>query len=142
MNALTLPGPDETAALARKHAPPGARVAVVEDDLLCKRLHAQPAGWPPKGDADIIVCRSLARFGGAVAAGHALAAAGAPRAVVSDVVWQTAPTAELARAFAPGAPGHDKVRPVEMLVSGNLPQSSNDTLEISPHHKKPKDTIG
>lgn len=33
-------------------------------------------------------------------------------AVVSDFVWQTAPTPELVRAFAP-APGREKVRPVE-----------------------------
>ncbi|MEA3202152.1 MAG: hypothetical protein QOE90_3580 [Thermoplasmata archaeon] len=33
-------------------------------------------------------------------------------AVVADVVWQTAPTPALARAFAP-APGGEKVRPIE-----------------------------
>lgn len=33
-------------------------------------------------------------------------------AVVSDLVWQTAPTAELIRAFAPPA-GREKLRPIE-----------------------------
>ncbi|GEM_PF-6987649 len=33
-------------------------------------------------------------------------------AVVADVVWQTAPTPDLIRAFAP-APGREKVRPIE-----------------------------
>lgn len=33
-------------------------------------------------------------------------------ALVCDLVWQTAPTPELVRAFAP-APGREKVRPVE-----------------------------
>jgi hypothetical protein len=32
--------------------------------------------------------------------------------VVSDLVWQTAPSVELIRAFAP-APGQEKVRPIE-----------------------------
>ena len=33
-------------------------------------------------------------------------------ALVADLAWQTAPTPELLRAFAP-APGRDKVRPIE-----------------------------
>lgn len=34
-------------------------------------------------------------------------------AVVSDVVWQTAPTPPLAQAFAPTQPGLERVRPIE-----------------------------
>lgn len=34
------------------------------------------------------------------------------RALIADLVWQTAPTPELLRAFA-RAPGRDKVRPIE-----------------------------
>lgn len=45
---------------------------------------------------------------------HALHDALAPdaRAVVADLVWQTAPTPELLRAFTPAA-GRERVRPIE-----------------------------
>lgn len=64
-------------------------------------LGAIAAAWPTR-HASLMPFLSAARG----------ALKGDGRAIVMDLVWQTAPTPELLRAFAPAA-GRDKVRPVE-----------------------------
>jgi len=55
-------------------------------------------------------------------------------AVVADLVWQTAPTPDLMRAFAP-APGREKVRPIE----GWEMQAEHAGLAILERHDLPRE---
>lgn len=54
-------------------------------------------------------------------------------AVVADLVWQTAPTPDLARAFAP-PPGREKVRPIE----GYEMQAEHAGFEIADRLEVPR----
>lgn len=115
------PGLAAFATFAARHAPPGSRAlfvgdappatleaaAVSAEDALA-RLQASPGAF------DAIVApwptRALPLLPFLSAARDALAPGG--RLVLCDLVWQTAPTPELLRAFAAAA-GRDKVRPIE-----------------------------
>lgn len=87
----------------------GRRVTVVREDEALAYLQAHGSGlfdgvlaaWPT-GFAPLIPLLSATR--------DALRPDGL--AFFVDLVWQTAPTPELIRAFAP-APGREKVRPIE-----------------------------
>lgn len=111
-----LPGHDALLQLVRRHAPSRGSIVVIADEALKDALSATHATLeaPSPDDAPpcaIIVCVAPSRFGAPMPVAQALARA-APLAIVAELVWQTAPTPDLARAFAP-KPGHDKVRPVE-----------------------------
>lgn len=100
------PGADALAQIAAKHVPRDARVLhLTEANALAgappESLDAIVAAWPSAHGALMPLFASMAR---------ALRPGGL--AIVCDLVWQTAPTIELLRAFAP-APGREKVRPVE-----------------------------
>lgn len=64
---------------------------------------------------------------------HAALPDGAPF-VVADLVWQTAPTPGLARAFAPAA-GRDKVRPIEAYEM----QAEHAGFALVEKHEVPRD---
>lgn len=128
MDAWPVPGAAAFLALASRTFPAGARVLDVGGDaasaaLLQAQAHVtvEPVGAPflpalaaPAGPAEGLVCPMPTRLGPLIpllrAFHDALTEGGV--AVVSDLVWQTAPTPELMRAFAP-PPGSEKVRPIE-----------------------------
>lgn len=118
MRAPAIPGLDESLRFAATF--PGGRVAVVADDAAADALAKlardvdRVAAPSDVASARGVVLREPTRLGPLIPQLQALAAAmrADARAVVSDVVWQTAPTPELARAFAP-PPSGEKVRPIE-----------------------------
>lgn len=87
---------------------PGRRVETLPTDGILGRLEA----WTEPVDG--LVALQPTRLGPLIPHLRAFHDALKPdgRAVVSDLVWQTAPTPELMRAFAP-PPGGEKVRPIE-----------------------------
>jgi SAM-dependent methyltransferase len=121
------PGADAIVRLALEHVKPGKRVLIlgsgqgaltalfspytspdlVYDESAGERMDAVEA-------FDVVLCFDPSRLGPLVRVlqdfHESLAPGGV--AVVSDVVWQTAPTPQLAQAFAP-QPGREKVRPIE-----------------------------
>ena len=87
----------------------GRRVTVVREDEALPFLQAYAAApvdaviaWRPTRFAPLLPLLHAARAA-LVEEGHVL---------LTDLVWQTAPTPELLRAFAPAA-GREKVRPIE-----------------------------
>lgn len=93
---------EATLDLARRHTPAGAApVAVASLDALPEDAPALACAFPTRLGPLI---PTLQRLRDALAPGGVLA--------VADLVWQTAPSPELARAFAP-APGRERVRPIE-----------------------------
>ena len=128
MDAWPVPGAPQLLALATRVFPAGARVLDVGGDaassaLLRTQAHldVEPVGPPflpslaaPPGAAEGLVCAMPTRLGPLIPLLQAFHDALAPGgvAVVSDLVWQTAPTPELMKAFAPPA-GKEKVRPIE-----------------------------
>ena len=127
MEAWPVPGAAAFLAMAARAFPAGSRVLDVGGDaasaaLLQAQAHVrvEPLAPPflpslavPAGSADGVVCPSPTRLGPLIpllrAFHEALAVEGV--ALVSDLVWQTAPTPELMRAFS--EPGREKVRPIE-----------------------------
>lgn len=120
-----LPGAAEAAALLLRHAPRGAQVLEVDDGAapLAARLAAgglhvtttRPGtALAPPASVDALVAVAPTRFGPLIPflqqAHRALVPDGL--LVVAETVWQTAPTADLLRAYAP-RPGGEKVRPIE-----------------------------
>ncbi|HEX2022007.1 MAG TPA: hypothetical protein VHH36_04795 [Candidatus Thermoplasmatota archaeon] len=121
---MDAPGSDAVLALAAK-LPRGVQALEVDDGsaslaprLAALGLHVTatrpgPALAPP-GSVDAFVCQRPTRLGPLLPLLGQLRAAlvedGA--GVVSEIVWQTAPTPDLIRAFAP-PPGREKVRPIE-----------------------------
>lgn len=111
--------------LLQAHAPKNAHVLEVDDGTaplapsLARLGHAVtqtrpgPALAAPQ-TADVVILLRPTRFGALIPllqqARAALVDEGL--AIVSDVVWQTAPTPELMRAFTPVG-GGEKVRPIE-----------------------------
>lgn len=128
MDAWPVPGAQQLLALASRTFPAGARVLDVGGDaasaaLLQAQAHlaVTPLAPPylprldaPRGAAEGLVCPMPTRLGPLIPLLHAFHEALAEDgvAVVSDLVWQTAPTPDLIKAFAPG-PGLEKVRPIE-----------------------------
>lgn len=82
-------------------------------ERLAGRVHEVTDGSPPPAGVDGVLCLQPTRFGPLIpqlqAWRDALREGG--RLVVADLVWQTAPTPDLARAFT--VPGREKVRPIE-----------------------------
>ena len=126
MDAWPVPGAAPFLALASRTFPAGARVLDVGGDaasaaLLQAQAHLAvepvaptlPSLPVPAGSAEGLVCAAPTRLGPLIpllrAFHDALGDEGV--AVVSDLVWQTAPTPELMRAFT--QPGREKVRPIE-----------------------------
>ena len=121
---MTLAGVDEAIALLQAHADKGAQILELDDGSapLARRLAAAgfhvtstrggPALAAPE-TADAAVCLEPTRMGPLMPTLQQLGAALVPGGVlvVSDLVWQTAPTPELLRAFP--TPGREKVRPIE-----------------------------
>ena len=113
MGSSLPPGYEPSLQLAAR-ALPLPRV-VVRDEDAARQLDAKLVATPAeaKGAAGVLMLQP-ARWGPLIpqlmAVHDALAPGGL--AVVTDPVWQTAPTPELAKAFAP-APGLEKVRPIE-----------------------------
>lgn len=127
MQPWPVPGAQAALELAASTFSKGASVLDVggTDDstrALASRagIHATPvaASLPalpvPAESAEGLLCPFPTRFGPLIPMLHAFHDALAPGglAVVSDLVWQTAPTPELIRAFAPAA-GQERVRPIE-----------------------------
>lgn len=128
MEAWPVPGAEAFLAMACRSFPAGARVLDVGGDaasaaLLQAQAHlrVEPVAAPflpalavAPGAAEGLVCPSPTRLGPLIpllrAFHEALGTDGV--ALVSDLVWQTAPTADLMKAFAP-APGGERVRPIE-----------------------------
>lgn len=118
------PGSGAILQLAAKVLPPGARVLDVASGaapaLPGRHVTALSAdGVLPRLQSwaepvDGLVALQPTRLGPLIPLLRVFQAALKPdgRAVVSDLVWQTAPTPELLRAFTP-APGGEKVRPIE-----------------------------
>lgn len=127
MDAWPVPGAAQLLALAARTFPAGSRVLDVGGDaasaaLLQAQAHvvvepvtpSSPPALPvPPGSADGLVCAMPTRLGPLIPLLHAFhdALAEGGVAVLCDLVWQTAPTPELMRAFT--APGREKVRPIE-----------------------------
>lgn len=118
------PGAKQALALVARHAPKGAQALEVDDgaaslarELSELGLHVTStragAALAAPGSADVVLCLAPTRFGALIPLlGQVRAAlADGGVAVVTDLVWQTAPTPELIRAFS--VPGREKVRPVE-----------------------------
>lgn len=122
---MTLPGGKEALELVRAHVTRGAQLLEVDDggaplgrDLAAAGYHVTStrpaASLAAPGTADAVLCLQPTRFGPLIPTLQQIAAALAPGGILvaSDLVWQTAPTPELMRAFAP-PPGREKVRPIE-----------------------------
>lgn len=121
---MTEPGAEEALDLALRVFPRGAQVLEVDDGAspLAPRLAAaglhvtatrpSPSLAPP-GSADAFLCLRPTRLGPLLPLLAQLRATLAPdgRGVVTEIVWQTAPTPDLIRAFAPR--GGEKLRPIE-----------------------------
>lgn len=114
---MTFPGEAETLALALRGFPKGARVAVHhdgpwEEKLLSTGAFSAVGAFPAPIDACLApeLSSKAPLIPTLVQLHDALAPGG--RAIVTDVVWHTAPTPALALAFAP-ARGREKVRPIE-----------------------------
>lgn len=127
MDAWPVPGAPQLLSFAARAFPAGARVLDVGGDaasaaLLQAQAHArvEPVGPPflpalaAAPGADALVCARPTRLGPLIpllrAFHDALAEEGL--ALVSDLVWQTAPTPELMKAFAPPQ-GGERIRPIE-----------------------------
>jgi hypothetical protein len=106
-----LPGLDPFLGLVRR-VPAGADVSIVADPELARFLPAARAVDSPDElrACDAVACRAPSRFGPPLAIAQALRAR-ARMAFLADLVWATAPSPDLARAFATGRA--DKVRPME-----------------------------
>lgn len=80
---------------------------------LTGRAHEVHDASPPPAGLDGVLALQPTRFGALIPQLHAWHDALRPggRLVVADVVWQTAPSPALARAFT--TPGREKVRPIE-----------------------------
>lgn len=128
MDPWPVPGAAPFLSLAMRAFPAGSRVLDVGGDaasasLLQTQAHVtvEPVNPPflrslsvPAGSADGLVCPFPTRLGPLIPLLKEFHEALAPEgvAIVSDLVWQTAPTPELMKAFAP-APGGERVRPIE-----------------------------
>ena len=121
---MTFAGVDEAIALLQAHADKGAQVLELDDGsapvarpLAAAGFHVTTTRGGPALAApetvDAAVCLEPTRIGPLIPTLQQLRAALVPDGVlvVSDLVWQTAPTPELLRAFP--APGREKVRPIE-----------------------------
>lgn len=122
------PGAEAIVRLALERAKPGKRVLVLgsgggaltqllapyvgSDDL----VYDESAGerLEKVESFDLVLCFGPSRLGPLVRVLTDFHESLAPEgiAIVSDLVWQTAPTPQLAQAFAP-QPGREKVRPIE-----------------------------
>jgi hypothetical protein len=108
-----LPGFDETLQLAQRALTPP--FVVVRDADAAHALGARLVDAPSEATgAGAMLLLQPTRWGALIPQLVALYDALSPRgrAIVSDAVWQTAPTPELAKAFAPPF-GVEKLRPVE-----------------------------
>lgn len=124
--SLVAPGADTIVRAALERAKPGMRVLLLGGQGHLTALFENMVGAglvfdEKSGDAlgsvesfGLVVVFQPSRLGPLVQVMQDFCEALAPdgHAVVGDVVWQTAPTPELAQAFAP-APGRERVRPVE-----------------------------
>lgn len=121
------PGADVLVDLILQHVPPNARVLdlggapVPSPRLASRRVVAVPEDEAltfveeqAHSPVDAIAAAWPSRFAPLIPLLQAAHAALRPdgRLLLLDLVWQTAPTPDLMRAFAP-PPGREKVRPVE-----------------------------
>lgn len=113
-----LPLRNVAVALALRSLPATLPITVVADEVTAEALVA--AGWRaeraesvPAAAKTILLLQPsrLGRLMPTLEAIRSALAVGAP-AIVAELVWQTAPSPALLRAFAP-APGGEKVRPIE-----------------------------
>lgn len=104
------PGAAALADFAAKRLAPDARVLDIPDEGTMMQLRGGAVG-----PFDAILCAWPSLSGPLMpflASAHEALTPGSGEVIVCDIVWQTAPTPELLRAFAPPA-GRERVRPIE-----------------------------